>query len=89
MILPEATQPERDIASNGARWPPRVCALKHHSHQPRFGAGAYGGPGESITEVLAWVLVLTRGNIYCVQCLKQPLTPPHNSIYKGSTICAF
>lgn len=47
MILSEGTQPERDIANTGARWSSRVCALKHHSHQTRFGAGVYGGPGGS------------------------------------------
>lgn len=68
MNLPEATQPERDIASPGARWSP-VGVLKQHGHQTRFGTGAYGDLGEVIAEVLARVLIQTRGNIYCELCL--------------------
>lgn len=64
----EATQPGRDIASTGARWSP-VGVLKQHSHQTRFGAGAYGDLGEAVAGVLAWVLIQTRGNLYCVLCL--------------------
>lgn len=69
----EATQLGRDIASIGARWSP-VDVLKQHSHQTRFGTGAYGDLGEAVAEVLAWVLIQTRGNLYCVLCLQQPRT---------------
>lgn len=69
----EATQLGRDIASIGARWSP-VDVLKQHSHQARFGTGAYGDLGEAVAEVLAWVLIQTRGNLYCVLCLQQPRT---------------